>query len=79
MAAVLDRYGEGHVVGPSRADDQETTSTTATTGTAMATEPDELWSPQQLADFCGVTIQVVYKWNATGTGLMYYRLGKHCP
>ena len=43
----------------------------------MVSEPDELWTPRQLADFCQVPLQTVYRWNRDGTGPMYFRLGKH--
>ena len=33
----------------------------------MVSEPDELWTPQQLADFCQVPLQTVYRWNRDGT------------
>lgn len=36
-----------------------------------------LWSPQQLAEHCGVPVKTVYAWNHTGTGPKFSRVGKH--
>lgn len=42
----------------------------------MATTPDELWTPQDVADYCKVPLMTVYKWNSLGE-IPYFRLGKH--
>lgn len=37
----------------------------------------ELLSPQQLADYLGVSVRTVYSWNHDGTGPTVIRVGKH--
>jgi excisionase family DNA binding protein len=37
----------------------------------------EFLTPQELADLCRVPLPTVYRWNYTGTGPAYKKLGKH--
>lgn len=37
-----------------------------------------LIGPAELADYFGVPLATVYRWNAAGTGPPFMRLGKHC-
>jgi predicted DNA-binding transcriptional regulator AlpA len=43
----------------------------------MPRKPQGLISPQGLAEFCGVPIATVYRWNARGTGPRRLVVGKH--
>ena len=43
----------------------------------MSSNDDELWTVDDVAAYCRVPKASVYKWNATGTGPTYYRLGRH--
>jgi len=39
---------------------------------------DQLMTPEQLVEYLQLkSVQVVYKWNATGTGPAYFRVGRH--
>lgn len=37
---------------------------------------EPLWSTQDLADFCGVPLSTVFRWNHEGTGPTRISLGK---
>lgn len=41
------------------------------------TEPDELLTPQELADLCRVPLATVYRWNYLGSGPAFMKLGRH--
>lgn len=36
-----------------------------------------LLSPNEVAAYLGVPVKTVYRWNTTGTGPTYVRVGKH--
>jgi excisionase family DNA binding protein len=39
---------------------------------------DQLMTPEQLVEYLQLkSVQVIYKWNATGTGPAYFRVGRH--
>ena len=38
---------------------------------------EELLSPQDLADICGVPLATVYRWNHYGEGPIPLRVGRH--
>ncbi len=39
--------------------------------------PEPLRSPQEVAEYYGVPLATVYKWNSVGTGPRYIRVGRH--
>jgi excisionase family DNA binding protein len=39
--------------------------------------PEALMSPEQVAEYLGVSLQTVYKWRHLGTGPAGFRLGRH--
>jgi excisionase family DNA binding protein len=39
--------------------------------------PEELLSPQDLADLCGVPLATVYRWNHYGEGPIPLHIGRH--
>jgi excisionase family DNA binding protein len=42
-------------------------------------ERDQLMTPEQLVEYLNLpSVQVIYKWNATGTGPAYFKVGRHC-
>ena len=42
-----------------------------------ASEPSELWTIDQVADYLGVPKQTVYCWRTSGYGPTGFRVGKH--
>jgi excisionase family DNA binding protein len=38
---------------------------------------EHLWSPRQFADYLGVPLATVYRWNHLGTGPRPLKIGKH--
>jgi excisionase family DNA binding protein len=39
---------------------------------------DQLMTPEQLVEYLQLkSVQVIYKWNATGTGPAYFCVGRH--
>ena len=36
-----------------------------------------LKSAKEIAEYCGVPVATVYKWNSEGTGPRFFRVGKH--
>lgn len=40
-------------------------------------EPPKLWTVEGLAEYLGVPVQTIYRWNSRGQGPPYVRLGKH--
>lgn len=40
-------------------------------------DASELLTPQELADRCRVPLATVYRWNYTGTGPAFMKLGRH--
>lgn len=39
--------------------------------------PEDLLSPQDLADICGVPLSTVYRWNHVGEGPTVLHIGRH--
>lgn len=44
-------------------------------GTLKPREPENLISPQQLADFVKKSVWTIYRWNSLGTGPSYFKVG----
>jgi excisionase family DNA binding protein len=40
-------------------------------------DDDPLLSPEELADYLGVSLQTVYRWAATGVGPNRIKVGRH--
>ncbi|MFB6775568.1 helix-turn-helix transcriptional regulator [Streptomyces sp. NPDC056337] len=38
---------------------------------------ERMYTPETLAAYLGVPVKTVYRWNHTGTGPAYSRLGRH--
>lgn len=36
-----------------------------------------LATPREIADYCGVPLQTVYKWSSAGTGPRFMKVGRH--
>lgn len=39
---------------------------------------DRLLSPKELAEYLGIPLSTIYKWNYSGEGPRRLKLGKHC-
>ncbi len=37
----------------------------------------QLYSPESLAEYLGVPVKTVYRWNYTGTGPKFSKVGRH--
>ena len=44
---------------------------------SAADEPRNFLSPQELAEYAGVSLTTVYGWNKQASGPPYHRVGKH--
>lgn len=40
-------------------------------------KPLRLWTVEGLAEYLGVPVQTIYRWNARGDGPRYVKIGKH--
>lgn len=42
------------------------------------TRLEKLLTPSELAGMLNVPLSTVYRWNSTGDGPPYFKIGKHC-
>lgn len=62
----LNRHGRRH---PNQA---------AADARAIAAGDQRVFSPEGLAEYLGVPLKTVYRWNSEGTGPRVRRVGRHC-